>query len=205
MIRESGVMQVVSGKLHSIAQEMKTTEHINVSESGSVSSSDEHSERIEIRLDSCEVPCVIQTSRCSDLFIGEDDALDIAGIWRSTHIDIYGIRNLTDGSLYLAQPDAVESRKVSLTMAALFGMVFLVMMVALAIHGERDPGAYAALTMVGAVIVGILYILFSLRRWGLFGNSRISEHTQSGGRHELMQAHGALRITSGERHLITPL
>ena len=205
MIRESGLMQIVSGTLCAIAQGTKTTEHINVTESGGVSTSDEHSERIEIRLDSCEVPCVIQTNRSSDLFIGKEDVLDIAGIWRGSHIEIYGIRNRTDGSLYLVQPDAVESRKATLAVTGLVGLGFPVMIIAMAIHGERDIGVYVAMTIAGAAIVAIFYTLFSLARWGLFSNARISEHTQSGGRREMEQAIDALRITSDERQRITTL
>jgi VIT1/CCC1 family predicted Fe2+/Mn2+ transporter len=205
MIRESGKMQIVSGRFCAIAQDTNTTEHINISENGGVSTSDEHSERIEIQLDSCEVPCVIQTNRSSDLFIGKEDVLDVAGIWRSTHVEIYGIRNRTDGSLYLAQPDAVESRKATLTIAGLVGVAFLVVMVAMIMHGERDIGVYVTMTIVGAAIVGIFYTLFSLGRWGLFSNTRVSEHTQSGGRREMEQAIDALRIKSDERHRITTL
>lgn len=205
MIRESGVMQVVSGQLRMIAQATNTTAHINASDSGGVSTSDEHSERIEIRLDSCDVPCVIHTNRCADLFIGEHDALDIAGIWRSTHIDIYGIRNRTDGSLYLAQPDAVASRKASLTITGFSGVALLAMLAGIVIHGERDIGVLITLTIACAAIVGIIYAVFSLSRWGLFDNARIREHTQRGGHDEMKLADAALGITADERHRITPL
>lgn len=205
MIYEPGLMQVVSGRVVSVSQRTVSTEHVNVTPSGGVSTSEQNSEYIEINLDTHHEPFAVNSNGSRNFFIGSDDVLDIAGIWQGSHIDIYGIRNVTDGSVYVVRPERVESRSISYTVAAFVGLLGCGAAAWFAIDGERDPGVYFSLIMMTLLAAAGAYCIFSLRRWGVFSNAIIREHTQEGDKKEMKQAQAELRLTREERSRITPL
>lgn len=198
-------MKVVSGRMVSISQRTITTTRASFNEDGGVATSDENSEYIEIKLDTHDKPFVINSNRSSDLFIGKDDALDMAGVCQGGHVDIYGIRNVTDGSVYIVRPEKVENRSATYAITGVSALVSLGVIGMMAFDGVRDLTAYLSVVVCGLFVLAMIYCIFSLRRWGVIGNERIGKHTQKGDAQEMECARFALQLTIDERRRITPL
>jgi hypothetical protein len=205
VIYESGLMQVVSGRLISTRQHTVTTEETFLTNSGAMRQSEVGSECVDVFIDNHNEPFSINTGNSRDFFMGKGDLLDIACIWRSTYTDIYGIRNLTDGSIYIARPEAVESRSFSYTATWGSALICCIVMGLMVIEGVRDPVAYLVALIMSPFFVLMTFCIFSLRRWGLLSNEIVSAHAQEGGEEEMKLAQDMLKVTREEFPKITPL
>lgn len=205
MIYESGLMQVISGRVISVKQNTVTTEETFVTNSGAMRQSEVGSEYVDIFVDTHDEPFSINTGNSRNFFIGKGDLLDVACIWRSTYTDIYGIRNLTDGSIYIARPESVESRSFSYTATWGSAIICCMAMGLMVIEGVRDPVAYLLALIMSPFFVLMTFCIFSLRRWGLLSNEIASAHTQEGGEEEMKLAQDMLKVTREELPKITPL
>lgn len=205
IIYEPGLMQVASGRVVFVKHRTVTTDEVSVTANGAVATSEQKSQYIEIQLDTHHEPFAINTTRNADFFIGEGDEVNIAGIWQGSHIDIYGIRNATDGSIYVARPERVESRSISYGASGLMALGCLGCIVWFAVDEGLDLATLAYLVFLSVLITAGVFCIFSLRRWGVFSNDIISEHTQAGDKEEMERAQSELRLTRDERRRITPL
>jgi hypothetical protein len=205
MIYESGLMQIVSGRVVSTKQHTVTTEEIFFTNSGAMRQSEVGSEYVDIFVDTHNEPFSINTSNSRNFFIGKGDLLDIACIWRSTYTDIYGIRNLTDGSVYIARPEAVESRSFSYTATWGSALICCMAMASMVIEGVRDPVAYLVALIMSPFFILMVFCIYSLRRWGLLSNEIAGAHTQEGGEEEMKLAQEMLKVAPEELPMITPL
>jgi hypothetical protein len=205
MIHEPGLMQLLTGRVISIKQNTKSSHHTSIGESGAVQSHDVYSELIEIAIDTCDQPFILNTDKTSNFFIGQDDVLDISGIWQGDRFEIYGIRNKIDGSVYLVSPDKVESRKTSYYIIGFIGVGALIMVAYVSIADRLGIDAILQMLAVLAFALVLMFCIFSLGRWGIMSNKMIGEHTQEGDKSEMVRAKLTLGVTTDEQNRVTTL
>jgi hypothetical protein len=95
-----------------------------------------NSDLLTLRLGGQAQPFVLQTLDAARLFVGAGDEVEIAGVPQSGGVLIYGVRNLTDGVVYLVHPYAPWRRRAAHVFAAILGLPG----VAMALYpGEAAP------------------------------------------------------------------
>jgi hypothetical protein len=156
------------------------------------------SQYVVLVLDGVDTPLTLNSFDPCTLFIAEGDALEVAGIRRGNRVDIYGIRNLTDGSVYLVRPAEMVSRFGSYFVAGVCAFAACGTSVMVAWNGERDPVAYLQVIGIAAAIASVPFGLGWLGRRLGYSNRAVESHAQSGGTLEMIDTQSTLRLTPDE-------
>jgi hypothetical protein len=156
-------------------------------------------EEIALQLDAFDAPLVLRTSGTHRLFIVTGDRLNVAYAEGRNRLAVYGIRNRTDGSVYLVRPAKVAAARTDV-FVTLFILVTLALVAGImsAIARNTD-GMVDAITWFGAGTIGLFVLSTILRTtFGLIAWPEIRRLTQPGGRREMNAARRALSLASAE-------
>lgn len=156
-------------------------------------------EEITLQLDAFEAPLVLRTSGTRHLFIAAGDRLNVAYSEGGDRLAVYGIRNTTDGSVYLVRPAKVAAARTDMfaTLFLLVALVFvfgIISAVARSTDGIVDPILWFGAGTIGLFVLGtILRAAFGLIPW-----PEIRRLAQPGGKREMNAAKHALSLANTE-------
>lgn len=156
-------------------------------------------EEITLQLDAFEAPLVLRTSGTRRLFITAGDRLNVAYCEGGGRRAVYGIRNTTDGSVYLVRPAKVAAARTDMfaTLFLLVALVFvfgIISAVARSTDGIVDPILWFGAGTIGLFVLGtILRAAFGLIPW-----PEIRRLAQPGGKREMNAAKHALSVANTE-------
>lgn len=156
-------------------------------------------EEITLQLDAFDTPLVLRTSGTQRLFIVAGDRLNVAYAEGGDRPAVYGIRNTTDGSVYLVRPAKVAAARTDLfvTLFILATLVFvfgIMTAVARSTAGMFDAMAWCVASTIGLFVLStILRTVFGLIAW-----PEIRRLTQPGGKREMNAAKHALSFANAE-------
>jgi hypothetical protein len=105
-------------------------------------------------------PFVLQTLDAARLFVAAGDEVEIAGVPQPGGVLIYGVRNLTDGVVYLVHPYAPRRRRAAHVFAAMLGLPGVAM--ALYLGGATPRPDWRELALVVAIGPVLAYGAFWL-------------------------------------------
>ncbi|MGF6649430.1 hypothetical protein [Paraburkholderia sp. GAS82] len=192
-------LRVVSGSVLSVSQKSIITD--GFSTNGAPVKFD--SEGIALRLDLVQMPLTVNTTRASDIFIAAGDKLDVACFEEPDRLQIYGIRNNTDGSVYLARTAQVASARWEVASVPLLLGASLIMAAIGHFFGLDRDFLLKGVLLFGVLPPAVICTIGAVAR--LFGHAAMPEirgHAQPGGRHEMIAARQALAITQEERRYV---
>ncbi|WP_082742319.1 hypothetical protein [Burkholderia sp. MSMB1078WGS] len=155
-------------------------------------------EEISLQLDACDAPLVLRTSGARRLFVVAGDRLDVAYVEDRDRLAVYGIRNTTDGSIYLVRPAKVAAARTDM-FVTLF--IFVAVMLASGIMSAvaRTNGIVDAIAWFGAGTIGLFVLSTILRTvFGLIAWPEIRRLAQPGGKREMNAAKRALSLANTE-------
>ncbi|MGN6648674.1 hypothetical protein [Trinickia sp.] len=187
----SSAVQMVSGKVVSVNQETVSIEVW----SPNIGPTTDEDEQVTLRLDSVDRPLILKTGNTEDLFIGAGDQLDVACIEAPERFAILGIRNRTDGSIYLVRTAHVVSarREVYTTVGCLIACGIISGMMCFVERSTRHVLDSFLFFAAGCAGLGALSVVIRL----LFRQSiwpDIRKLVQPGGKREMQAAREALEL-----------
>ncbi len=186
------VMQIATGAVTSVSQNTIRTKVW----SNNLGWTTQGIEEIVLQLDTFDAPLTVRTDSARSLFIGAGDRLNVAYVRSPDRAAIYGIRNVTDGSVYLVRTAEVAGARTDIfvTIAILVAMAFVTgIMSALqrSTDGMLDMVAWFGSTAIGLFVLStILRTMFGVIAW-----PEIRRLTQPGGKREMNAARHALSLT----------
>ena len=189
-------MKLISGRARAIEQLTVTTEHIIGVDN--LNLTEVSSQYVVLVLDGVDTPLTLNSFDPSTLFIGEGDAVEVAGIRQGNRVDVYGIRNVTDGSVYLVRPAGMYSWFGSYLVAGICTFSACGTLLTMGLGGERDPAAYLQVIGIAAAIASVPFGLGLLGRRLGYSNRAVEAHSQSGGKQEMIDAQSILQLTPDE-------
>lgn len=192
-------MQIASGCVTSISQKTINTKVW----SNNLGMTTQSIEEIALQLDTLDAPLTLRTDGTRNLFIVAGDRLSVAYTECRDRPAIYGIRNVTDGSLYLVRPAKVAGARtdVFVTLFLLVTMVFVAGIMSAV--SRRTDGMLDMFAWFGAGAIG-LFVLSTILRivFGVIVWPEIRRLAQPGGKREMNAASRALSIApSDTRHI----
>lgn len=192
-------MQVVKGRVKSASQKLIETRGSDAN--GGTTTYD--SQSIALRLDGQPLALMLNTTKAADIFVGHDDELDVACLPFADRLEIYGIRNRTDGSVYLARTAHVASARWE---RLGFAIMLPTALIAALIGHFNGVGRVESLWVflgLGLGFPALVRLVSAIAR--LFGFVAMPEargHAQPGGHREMRAAREALAITQDEQDRI---
>lgn len=156
-------------------------------------------EEITLRLDACEVPLVLRTSGTRRLFIAACDQLTVAYARSGDCAALYGIHNVTDGSVYLVRPAKIAAARTDM-FVTLFVLVALILVFGIISAVARSmDGIVNAIVWFGAGTIGLFVLSTILRTvFGVIVWPEVRRLTQPGGKREMHAAKHALLLADTE-------
>ncbi len=151
-------MRHCRGRIDGVATERQTTEGL-LSTDLPISVT-LNSDLLTLRLDGQAQPFVLQTLDAARLFVAAGDEVEIAGVPQSGGVLIYGVRNLTDGVVYLVHPYAPRRRRAAHVFAAMLGLPGVAM--ALYLGGTTPRPDWRELALVAGIGPVLVYGAFWL-------------------------------------------
>lgn len=157
-------------------------------------------EQITFRLDSVDLPLVLKAGKTREFFVANGDRLDVACIPFPDRLAILGIRNASDGSLYMVRTANVVSarREIYTTIGAvlIWGIASAVIgFVQRSTHLIVDSFVIGAAVSVGlGAVSAIVRLLFGWSVW-----PDIRKLVQPGRKLEMDAARQALALQPRER------
>ena len=192
-------MQIVSGRVAAASQKSVVIEVY----SQNLGWTTDQNEEVTLRLDSVDIPFMLKTRKTRSIFIAKDDQLDIVYVEHPDRLAIYGIRNVTDGSVYLVRTAKAASARADIvvTIACLVIVGICCGIVGL-VAGSTD-GLLDLSIVFGGTVIGLFVLSAILRSlFGLIAWPDIRRLAQPGGKHEMNAARKALAIAPKEgRHI----
>lgn len=188
-------MRIASGRVTSVGQKTISTKVW----SNNLGWTTQGIEEIALRLDTCDAPLTLRTDATRNLFIVAGDRLNVACMEDRDHLSIYGIRNVTDGSVYLVRPARVLGARIDriVTICVLIAVAFVIgIMSALArsTDGMLDMFAWFGGAALGCFVSStILRSVFGVIVW-----PDIRRLNQPGGKREMTAASNALSLAPEE-------
>ncbi|HEF5874081.1 TPA: hypothetical protein SAY52_004748 [Burkholderia cenocepacia] len=188
-------LRITSGCVTSVVQKTISTEVW----SNNLGWTTQSIEEIALQLDAFDAPLVLRTSGTHRLFIVTGDRLNVAYAEGRDRLTVYGIRNRTDGSVYLVRPAKVAAARTDV-FVTLFILVTLALVAGIMSAIARNTeGMVDAITWFGAGTIGLFVLSTILRTtFGLIAWPEIRRLTQPGGRREMNAARRALSLASAE-------
>ncbi|WP_175965829.1 hypothetical protein [Burkholderia sp. BCC0322] len=184
-------MQIASGRVTSVSQQTISTEVW----SNNLGWTRQSIEEIALQLDTHDAPLTVRTSGTRNLFIVAGDRLTVAYAPNQDRRAIYGIRNTTDGSVYLVRTAKVASGRtdVFVTIGLLVALAFIggiMCAVSRSTSGMLDAFAWFASGAIGLFVLStLLRIVFGVIVW-----PEIRRLAQPGGKREMNAARHALSL-----------
>ncbi len=184
-------MRIASGSVMSVSQKTINTKVW----SNNLGWTTQSIEEIALRLDAFDAPLTLRTSGTRNLFLVAGDQLNVAYAEGLDSLAIYGIRNVTDGSVYLVRPARVAGARtdVAVTIGALICLT-LVTGILSAVQRSTD-GMLDIFAWFGAAVIGFFVASTILRSvFGLIVWPEIRRLKQPGGKREMNAARNALSL-----------
>ncbi|AFQ51389.1 hypothetical protein [Burkholderia cepacia] len=188
-------MRIASGCVTSVSQKTISTKVW----SNNLGWTTQSIEEIELRLDAFDAPLTLRTGGTRNLFVVAGDRLDVAYAEGRDNLAIFGIRNVTDGSIYLVRLARVASARtdVIVTIGVLIAVAFVIGIMS-ALQGSTD-GMLDIFAWFGGTALGFLALSTILRSvFGVIAWPEIRRLNQPGGRREMNAAKNALSLTAAD-------
>ncbi|WP_175786872.1 hypothetical protein [Burkholderia anthina] len=189
------IMQTASGCVTSVSQKTISTKVW----SNNLGWTTQGIEEIALRLNTLDAPLTLRTNATRNLFIVAGDRLKVAYTERGDHLAVYGIRNVTDGSVYLVRPARTLSARIDVivTIGVLIAAALAIGVmsaVARSTDGMLDIFAWFGATAIGLFVLStILRAVFGLVVW-----PEIRRLNQPGGKREMDAARHALSLARAD-------
>ncbi|CAI8693705.1 hypothetical protein C5615_34245 [Burkholderia cepacia] len=194
-----GSMRIASGCVTSVSQKTISTQVW----SNNLGWTTRSIEEIALQLDAFEAPLTLRTSATRSLFIVAGDRLDVAYTEGQDRLAIYGIRNVTDGSVYLVRPAKIAGARIDVfvTLFLLVALVFILGIMSAVSHGKGGM-LDAAMWFAGGAI-GLFLLSTMLRTvFGVIVWPEIRRLAQPGGKREMHAALDALSLAADDTRRI---
>ncbi|MDF3083112.1 hypothetical protein [Burkholderia sola] len=188
-------LQIASGCVTSVGQKTVSTEVW----SNNLGWTTQGIEEITLQLDAFDTPLVLRTNGTQRLFIVAGDRLNVAYAEGGDRLAVYGIRNTTDGSVYLVRPAKIAAARTD-RFVMLFSLIALAFVFGIMSAVARSTdGMVDAIAWFGAVVIGLFVLSTILRTaFGLIVWPEIRRLTQPGGKREMNAAKHALSIANAD-------
>ncbi|MGN7979888.1 hypothetical protein [Burkholderia sp. 22313] len=188
-------MRIASGCVTSVGQKTISTKVW----SNNLGWTTQSIEEIELRLDAFDAPLTLRTGGTRNLFVVAGDRLHVAYAEGRDSLAIYGIHNVTDGSIYLVRPARVASARTDViaTIGILIAVAFAIGIMSV-LQGSTN-GMLDIFAWFGGTALGFFVLSAILRSaFGLIGWPEIRRLKQPGGRREMNAAKHALSLTADD-------
>lgn len=188
-------MQVASGRVTSVSQKTLRTKVW----SNNLGMTTQSIEEIALQLDTVDAPLTLRTDGTRNLFIGAGDRLTVAYAQGQDQRAIYGVRNETDGSVYLVRPAKVVGARTD-AIAILGLLVCIPLVIGIMASVERRTDMIVEMfAWFGGTAIGLFALSTILRSaFGLIAWPEIRRLRQPGGKREMTAASNALSLAPDE-------
>lgn len=186
-------MQIASGCVTSVSQKTIRTRVW----SNNLGRTTQSIEEITLQLDTFDAPLTLRTNSTQSLFVVAGDRLEVAYAQIQDRRAIFGIRNVTDGSVYLVRTAKVAAARID-GVAMIGLMVAMSLAIALGSAVLRSTeGALEASVWFGIAAVSLFVLSTTLRTvFGVIIWPEIRRLRQPDGKREMNAARHALSLAN---------